>query len=65
MTGHGLISFPSKESLLVIPLHDGGEQYLYRFLNVENLARECAKLPNTITIINFNSCRVLPTTKSK
>jgi hypothetical protein len=34
-TGHGFISFPGKEALLVIPLHNGIEDYEYRFINVE------------------------------
>ena len=32
----------------------------YRFINLENYARECATQPNTITFIIDNACRVFP-----
>jgi hypothetical protein len=35
----------------------------YRFINLENYARECATKPNTITFIIDNACRVFPSDK--
>jgi|LauGreDrversion4_2_1035121.scaffolds.fasta_scaffold1030095_1 hypothetical protein len=35
----------------------------YRFINLENYARECATKPNTITFIIDNACRVFPCEK--
>ena len=59
------MNYPDKESCLVYASDqeesiEEGVQKKYRFFNIENLARECAKQPNTITFLIDNACRNLP-----
>jgi hypothetical protein len=64
-TGHGFITYHSKESCIGVPStsKENPDQFDLRFINLEDFARHCASQPNTITIIIDNSCRVYPYNK--
>jgi hypothetical protein len=64
VTGHGFVNFPAKDSCIVYVsdvLQENEEQCkIYKYINLEHLARNCATQKNVITVIINNACLSLP-----